>query len=435
MSELLTHNTIPPISLSSFCAPPTRYTLAGTLMQKRQSCVVATGATVNVVVQIVSVYPLLGSRIVKQTPVLLPIITLYLGMCTNLAIVVAAQAWLMCRGQRRGKAAGGAGKGGEGAGEARVENVGEGKRGEEKEDTGRGGGGVQEKNSSSSSGGNATAVASARTTSAALANAQPPPRRRPGGRALGCCSICSFFWPMLLTQICGSMSRPFINLFVARTTGGHPESLSALAVVYPLSHALYGWINETKSLATAFLRGKRQRSTSGGSTRGEGSKDRGRGGGGERGEKGHGSGSGSGSGSFEGERVVTMSHIRWFSAGCCAVSVTMHCLVTFVAPLRSMILLNVTGVEPAVYAYCFVPLALFIPFPVAVAARAYLQGSAILQHKTFAMAPTGPTRLAMISFMCVVLPLCGVIGSDMGVAALLSGEWMGCDGGTGVRGG
>ena len=47
------------------------------------------------------------------------------------------------------------------------------------------------------------------------------------------------------------MSRPIINLFVARGIEG-TEGLAVLTIVYALAHLPYGWLNELKNLPPAF---------------------------------------------------------------------------------------------------------------------------------------------------------------------------------------
>ena len=63
--------------------------------------------------------------------------------------------------------------------------------------------------------------------------------------------IFDFFWPLALVMAIQGLSRPLINLFVARGPNG-AESIAVLAVVYSLAHMAYGWLNDTRSLPPAF---------------------------------------------------------------------------------------------------------------------------------------------------------------------------------------
>ena len=63
--------------------------------------------------------------------------------------------------------------------------------------------------------------------------------------------IVRFFWPLALIMLIQEMSRPVINLFVAR--GPDPtNALALLAVLYTLGRMPYGWLNEIRNLAPAF---------------------------------------------------------------------------------------------------------------------------------------------------------------------------------------
>ena len=61
----------------------------------------------------------------------------------------------------------------------------------------------------------------------------------------------SFYWPLAVTIGIQAMSRPIINLFVARGIEG-TEGLAVLTIVYALAHLPYGWLNELKNLPPAF---------------------------------------------------------------------------------------------------------------------------------------------------------------------------------------
>mgnify|MGYP003338729998 CR=1 FL=1 len=63
--------------------------------------------------------------------------------------------------------------------------------------------------------------------------------------------VAHFFWPLALVMAIQGLSRPLINLFVSRQSDG-VIALAVLAVVYPLAHLPYGWLNELRSVPAAF---------------------------------------------------------------------------------------------------------------------------------------------------------------------------------------
>jgi hypothetical protein len=55
----------------------------------------------------------------------------------------------------------------------------------------------------------------------------------------------------MVVQLAQRSSRPVVNLFVSRQADGE-SSLAALAIVYPLAHLGYGWLNMMKPLLPTF---------------------------------------------------------------------------------------------------------------------------------------------------------------------------------------
>ena len=184
--------------------------------------------------------------------------------------------------------------------------------------------------------------------------------------------ILSFFWPLALVMAVQGVSRPLINLFVSRGPDG-AMSLAALAVVYPLAHLAYGWLNEIRSLPAAF------RQVENG-----------------------------------------LDYIRRFAVGCGLLSFGIM-VVMFWTPLRGFLLEELIGIGPGLAERCALPLFLFSFFPLVVMIRAFLNGVALVEHRTRALAPSGPARIGIILAMLTVLPVAGVHGATLGIAALLSG--------------
>jgi hypothetical protein len=184
--------------------------------------------------------------------------------------------------------------------------------------------------------------------------------------------ITRFFWPLALIMVIQELSRPLINLFVAR--GPNPtEALAILAVLYTLGRIPYGWLNEIRNLAPAFR-----------------------------------------------EEDQDTAKIRWFSVGCALVSLVMM-FAMFWSPLREVILERMIGVDAGLAEQARVPLLIFSFYSFIVATRAYYHGLGLRDRRTQAMAPSAPARVAAILLALVVLPRFGVYGATLGIAALTAG--------------
>jgi len=192
---------------------------------------------------------------------------------------------------------------------------------------------------------------------------------QPGDKGLSLAYILHFFWPLALVMAIQGVSRPLINLFVARGPDGQ-EALAVLAVVYPLAHLPYGWVNELRSLVPAF--------------QGEGN-----------------------------------SQLCRFAIACgiCSFGIMAG---MFWTPLRLPILTGLLGLEPELAGRCQWPLFLFSFFPLAVALRAYFHGVALVERRTRALVPSAPSRIGVIYVAMLALPET-VHGATRGVAALLCG--------------
>lgn len=184
--------------------------------------------------------------------------------------------------------------------------------------------------------------------------------------------IVAFVWPLALTMLVQEFSRPLINLFIARQSDG-ALALAVLAVCYSLGQWPFRWQNEMKNLPAAFQR-------------------------------------------EDPELLI----VRRFMVLCGLLSVSIS-LTLFWTPVRDLLLVNLIGVERDFAALTYTPLQLFVAFSPVVAFRAWLHGLAYLKRRTRAMAPSGPFRLVAILLALVLLPLAGLHGATLGVAALLAG--------------
>jgi hypothetical protein len=168
------------------------------------------------------------------------------------------------------------------------------------------------------------------------------------------------------------ISRPLVNLFISREAEG-AEELAVLTIVYALAHLPYGWLNELRNLAPAFQR--HENST---------------------------------------------EYIRRFALICGALSFGVM-IALFWTPLRWFLLETLIGVDHAFAVRCATPLMVFSFFPLVVMIRAHLHGIVLREHRTGAIAPSGPARVAAIVVVITLLGFIGVEGATRGVAALLSG--------------
>jgi hypothetical protein len=199
-----------------------------------------------------------------------------------------------------------------------------------------------------------------------------------GSQALTWTYMIRFFWPLALIMAIQGLSRPLINLFISRGADGE-QALAVLTVVYALGHLPYGWLNDIRSLPPAFR-----------------------------------------------EKKGSLAAIRRFALGCGLLSFSTM-IFFYWTPLRDTILVKWIGVEAELVKYCKWPLILFTFFPLAVMVRAYLHGVGLLEHRTKALAPSGPARIGAILvsltlfYLLQSMQVVTIHGATRALAALLSG--------------
>ncbi|XP_065058279.1 progressive ankylosis protein homolog [Rhopilema esculentum] len=213
-----------------------------------------------------------------------------------------------------------------------------------------------------------------------------PSRVEERGNRLQFKKILSFWAPLALVQICQRISRPIVNLFVARDRLGgvtREEAVKALAVLsvcYPIGHLPYGWLNTLRSVEPAFT--KREN---------------------------------------EGERPVTVKHIRIFQLCCFLLSIALMAILFWIPGVASAILYHVSDVDKDIIQDAVVVLHVFSFFSIPVANRAVLTGNFVAKSQTNYLYPSIPARVIALIAMLFILPRVGVHRSLMGVAALISG--------------
>ncbi len=289
--------------------------LSGLLLRARRTDIVSYAMMAGISMSVLSVFLFLPTPAVQTDPILLPVVATYCGVLTELAVIIYGYRRFVRRSLHRGGAAEGEQAAGQDAGGETV-------------------------------------------------------TRRP--LPLTAAYVLRFYWPLAITIGIQALSRPIINLFVARGTDG-TESLAVLTIVYALAHLPYGWLNELKNLPPAF-----QRQDPDG-------------------------------------RII-----RRFTAVCGMISFASMALM-FWTPVRFFLLETLIGVDHDFAVRCTVPLIIFSFFPLAVTVRSYLHGIALRDHRTSAIAPSGPARAGAIVIVVNVLALFDLHGAIRGVAALYSG--------------
>ncbi len=181
-----------------------------------------------------------------------------------------------------------------------------------------------------------------------------------------------FTWPLALMNFMQESSRPLINLFVVRGAHG-AEAMAALTVAYTLGQWTYRWLNELRALVPPFH-----------------------------------------------SELRSYRPFLIYGYWCGFVAVTI-CLLLFWTPLRTILLEQVIGLTPALAELSRVPLQIYTVFPFAVVHRAYFHSIAFMERDTLPMAVGAPMRTGAILVALLTLPLVGVQGAALGVAALLAG--------------
>lgn len=289
--------------------------LSGLLLRARRTDIVSYAMMAGISMSVLSVFLFLPTPAVQTDPILLPVVATYFGVLTELAVIIYGYRRFVRRSLHRG------------------------------------GGDEGEQAAGQDAGGD-------------------PVSRKP--LPLTAAYVLRFYWPLAITIGIQALSRPIINLFVARGTDG-TESLAVLTIVYALAHLPYGWLNELKNLPPAF-----QRQDPDG-------------------------------------RII-----RRFTAVCGLISFASMALM-FWTPIRFFLLETLIGVDHDFAVRCTVPLIIFSFFPLAVTVRSYLHGIALRDHRTSAIAPSGPARAGAIVMVVNVLALFDLHGAIRGVAALYSG--------------
>ncbi len=184
--------------------------------------------------------------------------------------------------------------------------------------------------------------------------------------------INRFYWPLIFVSLVQSGSGPLVNLFVAR--GPAPQlALAALVIAEALASVLCTWCIELRSLPAAFA-----------------------------------------------HEPGARRYIKRFCVYCGLLALG-SIVLFFWTPLRDVILLNLIGLDAAITEACFAPLVIFTSLALTVPTRAYVHGIAYVEHRTKALVPSVPSRIAASLAILLALPMWGVDGAVMGATAMCVG--------------
>ena len=192
--------------------------------------------------------------------------------------------------------------------------------------------------------------------------------------------VLRFWWPITFVQLCQSVARPLLNLFVSRssaTNGAGPEALAALAVCYPVAHTLYGWLNETKSLPAAFAP------------------------------------------SADAASLQRARQILRCCVACHTLSLVLM-LLAFWTPLHVTFLRRVIGVQAGVVMHATPAFRVYTFITIPVSARAYWSGWAAYHRRTHVLAPSAFARLGTVVAAVCAFSAMGVEGAVLAIASLLA---------------
>lgn len=184
--------------------------------------------------------------------------------------------------------------------------------------------------------------------------------------------LVRFFWPLATMVLAQEFTRPLINLVIARQDDGELW-LAVLAVVYALGQWPYRWLNETRTMASAFQHLDPQ------------------------------------------GRIIRNFNVL---AGLVSLIIS---ITLFWTPLRNTILLDWIGLEPELASLCVAPLMIFAAFSPIVAVRSWMQGLTLVERRTLAVTPSVAARMSAIVVSVLVLPSFGLAGAVLGIATLLTG--------------
>lgn len=199
------------------------------------------------------------------------------------------------------------------------------------------------------------------------------------------CEVYKLWAPFMLIRVVQKISRPMINLFVARdrldglTREDGLKSLAALTVIWPISSMPCKWLSEVRVLEAAFTKNADE------------------------------------------NRMISIRQIRIFGVGTCVFSLSIMLTLFWIPGLSTKLLMNVSNVDVGLASLCVLPLKILTFLPIPTINRAIGTGWFLRIKKTSLLYPSGFFRLIIIVTLLFVLPRVGLHGATMGSVALFSG--------------
>ncbi|XP_065915290.1 progressive ankylosis protein homolog B-like isoform X2 [Dysidea avara] len=195
--------------------------------------------------------------------------------------------------------------------------------------------------------------------------------------------LAKFLWPLMLSLSIQRISRPVVNLLVARSSSsrcGSAEAIAVLTTTYPIGHLPYGWLNQLRTISPAFQQAIKNRG-----------------------------------------RLISGRHIGIFSVCCLIFSLSVAFLLFWTPGLSITILTRILNIPKNLAELCVGPLKVFTFFGITVTTRSSISGWLALHKRTKLLVPSGPIRMVVIVSFLLLLPKLGLQGAMIGVVALFMG--------------
>eukprot|EP00049_Salpingoeca_infusionum_P013461 m.251545 g.251545 ORF g.251545 m.251545 type:complete len:511 (-) comp15455_c0_seq2:224-1756(-) len=193
-------------------------------------------------------------------------------------------------------------------------------------------------------------------------------------------SLFQFAWPLALVQLAQRATRPFVNVIVNRTDTNQGFGVAVLALVYPLAHVGYGWINNAKPLFASFAKPSELYSSS----------------------------------------TPTMQQLKKFFFKIAISSITLQMILLW-SPLKYIILKTLLGAPAELAHAASTPLFIFSFISLAVSCRTYFTSWATAAKQTSALAPSAFIRVGATVLAGILFTHLGFSGASMGITSLLVG--------------
>lgn len=192
-----------------------------------------------------------------------------------------------------------------------------------------------------------------------------------------------FWWPLGLVLMTQFLTRPLINLTVARDQAAEGQSVKAVAVLsamYPVNRVSFSWLNELRTIVPTFSKPSKAC-----------------------------------------DHAYTPRQLASFSAACTVFMLVASLLIFWVPGSAYTIMLKVTGLNSDLAEACVLPLQIASFICVSVGLRAHVTSWLMSKKKTTVLAPSALTRTGLLVAALFVLPAAGFKGAPMGATCLLFG--------------